>query len=239
MISGPAEFFKCPNCGQVYTRGSLISGNSSGEILYSDGKSKALMNPDFPLIEKCKNCGKFFWLDYENQIEINKKNKNKIRKDKSIPRIDPSSISEYYKLMYSKFYEFYGYVNIYDAHFLTLNEYQELIDSGFHKNDHELKYFRNRLWWAYNDKFRKNNDVELTNEEETAYENNCLKLIEILDINDIDEKLMIAELYRNIGNFTECKNILSTIDDEERNIIRDTMKKECNKNNKKTVIIPE
>jgi len=32
---------------------------------------------------------------------------------------------------------------------------------------------------------------------------NCLKLIEISNKNDMDEKIMAAELYRNIGNYLE------------------------------------
>jgi hypothetical protein len=67
------------------------------------------------------------------------------------------------------------------------------------------------------------------------YDLNCKKLIEILDKNNHDEKVMIAELFRNLGNFAACDSILETITEEKHNWIKIQLKEECKKNNKDVI----
>jgi hypothetical protein len=40
----------------------------------------------------------------------------------------------------------------------------------------------------------------------------------MLDESNTDEKIMIVELFRNLGNYVECRNVLKTIN--EKNISR-------------------
>jgi DNA-directed RNA polymerase subunit RPC12/RpoP len=62
MLPGPDIIYKCPKCGVFLKRGSLMSGNTFGAQLYSDGKRIAPMSPDFPNLTKCKKCDSIFWL---------------------------------------------------------------------------------------------------------------------------------------------------------------------------------
>ena len=209
MIPGPSEYYKCPHCGQISMRGSLISGNTFGAELFSDGKRIAPMLPEFPLIVKCKNCKMFYWLNEKNKVpELNFPNKTEnvnIKAD--------------------------------EAEFLSIDEYQEIIDSKFNENEDEHKYFRMRLWWAFNDKLRENNNEDFSESENKLFEFNCLKLIDILNKDDINEKIMIAELYRNIGNFIESKKILDTIKKDDYNWIKIILENECLKENKKVILL--
>jgi len=123
--------------------------------------------------------------------------------------------------------------NIDKAYLLSVNEYKEIINSKFYKDIDELKYFRIKLWQTFNEYHRLLSIIE-----KWIYRRNCLKLIKILDKNIIHEKIMIAELYRNIGQFTKCKNILNTID-EKYKLIKDILGEECVEKNKYRVIIQQ
>ena len=63
MIPGPPELFKCPSCDEILCRGSIMSGNTIGSRLFSDGKTISPMLPDFPQISECLGCDEIFWLE--------------------------------------------------------------------------------------------------------------------------------------------------------------------------------
>jgi len=52
----------------------LMSSNTFGGKLFSDGKMIAMMSPDIPLITKCTKCTTIFWLNKTNQVEEPQKN---------------------------------------------------------------------------------------------------------------------------------------------------------------------
>ena len=43
---------------------------------------------------------------------------------------------------------------------------------------------------------------------------------------------MIAEIYRNLGDFEKCINIIQSIDNDEFNWIKEKIINECKRNNK-------
>jgi hypothetical protein len=49
---------------------SLMSSNTFGGKLFSDGKMIAMMSPDIPIINKCSRCTTIFWLNQANQVEV-------------------------------------------------------------------------------------------------------------------------------------------------------------------------
>ena len=62
MIPGPQYVYKCPSCGNLLQQESLMSGNTFGAHLYSDGKREAPMLPEFPAISRYRKCNLVFWL---------------------------------------------------------------------------------------------------------------------------------------------------------------------------------
>jgi hypothetical protein len=207
MIPGPTLVFKCPKCGKFILRGSLISGNTFGGKLFSDGKMEAPMLPEFPNIIKCQDCKTFFWLNKENKIGKNKP----FEKTKA------------------------EWKNACRAEFLSINEYDEAINLEVYNNEKDQKYLRIRLWRTFNDRIRKGENIFITKKDKYIYELNCIKLIAMLDKNDQNEKIMMAELFRNLGNYIECINILETIKEEKYIWIKEILKKECTKNNQKVI----
>jgi hypothetical protein len=68
MIPGPTLIIPCPRCGETGKKSTLISGNTFGQQLWSDGKRIARMLPDYPWLVKCRHCGKFFYTQEERAI---------------------------------------------------------------------------------------------------------------------------------------------------------------------------
>jgi hypothetical protein len=209
MILGATLVYKCPECGKFFTRGSLHSGNTFHSKIYSDGKRIAPMLPEFPLIIKCTNCKTFFWLIDENYVgKWDSEREMKVEWKNA------------------------GYAN-----FLSADEYNEAINLKIYNVKKDQIFLRIRLWWTINDKIRNENDVCIADEDKIIYEQNCMKLLELLDNDEIDWKLIRAELFRNLGKFSECKNVLETITDEEYIWIREIMEEECRKNNRNVITL--
>jgi hypothetical protein len=123
-----------------------------------------------------------------------------------------------------------------NARFLSVDEYVEAINVKIYETNDEERYLRVRLWWAFNDKYRYGDDgFVFSDNDKEIYESNCIRLIEMLDKNEIDDKITCAELYRNLGNYTECKSILETIHEEKYGWIKEVLIKECEKDNRKVI----
>jgi len=69
MWFGKDYFYQCTKCDNLIVKGSLLSGNTLGEEIYSDGFSYAPMLEQFPEISRCGKCGTIVWLHEENEVE--------------------------------------------------------------------------------------------------------------------------------------------------------------------------
>ena len=206
MLSAPEIVYRCLTCGQLVVTSCLLFDNISGSKLFSDGKQIAPLVPEVPFFIKCKKCNAFYWLKKENKVA-------------TLDYDDKSNELESADL----------------AQFLLLDEYQEALNLKVYKDTDEENYIRLKLWWAFNDKIRNNaNDVFSANEQK-IYEGNCSRLIDILDRKDASNRIIIAELFRNIGRFYECIKTLETINEEKYNWIKRQMETVCSKRNKKVI----
>lgn len=80
MIPGPIMIISCPICGFKGEKKSLISGNTFGAELWSDGKRIAPMLPEYPSFVKCRKCGSFFFTkgkDAQDKFSWSDKGKDK------------------------------------------------------------------------------------------------------------------------------------------------------------------
>ncbi len=62
MQFGPPKILACPDCGTPIRVWSLLSGNTCGAVLWSDGKLQAPGLPNAPQITRCSRCSVFFWV---------------------------------------------------------------------------------------------------------------------------------------------------------------------------------
>lgn len=62
MIPAPSLQFKCPHCGAVKPLCNLESGNTFDAMHWSDTKSDYPMMPEISGVQKCPECGKYYFL---------------------------------------------------------------------------------------------------------------------------------------------------------------------------------
>lgn len=209
-MPGPTYVYKCPNCGNLLTKGSLMSGNTFGARMFSDGQRIAPMLPEFPDLTKCKKCDTMFWLsklkkfrtyyDWSSIIFISSEWENPDKTDK--------------------------------AEFLEIDEYYNAIIKGLAKNRKDERIIRKRIWWAYNDKIRKGQEMFIDESDELRWRENVTKLKALLNQSDINQKILIAEINRNLGDFDNCISIIQSIDKDDLNWLKKRFIKECKRKNK-------
>ncbi|MEW5844956.1 MAG: hypothetical protein AB1777_01685 [Bacteroidota bacterium] len=210
MLPGPFYIYKCPNCGNLLQKGSILSGNTFYSILYSDGKRIGSMLPEFPEITKCNKCDNIFWLSKSVEIgtyELGGKKNSK--KWENADWLVSLGIDDYFKAL----------------------------DSGIAKNKQEELYIRQRIWYLYNDRVRDGQDQFVDEKDEIRWRENCFELISLLDQSDLNQKIIVAEIYRNLGDFENCIKIIQSIDNDDFNWIKDKLINECNRKNKHVIVL--
>lgn len=180
-----------------------MSGNTFDAKIFSDGKTNAPMLPDFPDLTKCKKCNTIFWLSKLKEIGTYEWGDN----------IKP----EWQKAD--------------DAEFLEIEDYYNANNNGIAKNEEELTV-RQLIWWAYNDKIREGQEIFIDESDELRWVENIQKLKTLLDESDINQKIMIAEISRNLGDFENCISIIQSIEIDELNWLKEKFISECKLKNK-------
>ena len=163
------------------------------------------MLPEFPSISKCPKCKTIFWLD----------------KAREIGERDPWDSNEDLQ-----------WKDVKRANFLTIQEYHTSIENKIFKSKDEELFLRFRLWWSFNDRVRKGKPLFKNEHEESIWLGNVHGLMKLFDAENIEHQIMTAELYRNMGEFKKCKELLSTISDPKVNWLKKAFISECTKGNK-------
>jgi hypothetical protein len=208
MNYSSTQIYKCPKCSQLMANDSIMSGNTFLAILYSDGKFDAPMLPEFPNFVKCTNCQIFFWL-------------NKLKVFYSCYDFDSNET----------------YKSTSMATFCTIAEYLEALNGAIAYDVKEELWLRNQLWHAFNDRIRANEPVFQKEDDEPIYFDNCKKIIEMLDEADYEKKILIAELYRNLGNFEKCIAICTELAVTDIENLSNQIKSESEKKNQWVIIL--
>ena len=172
------EIFGCPNCSQEIKRIKLEVTNGEPGIIYSDRKGLR-GNSSSPSIIKCEGCESVYWLSSRNFV-----------KEDEIDVINAPIIELAKPLSY-----------------FELNS--ALSNEESCSDDEMEKYLRIELWWRYNDKYRDVNPIMVGDGIDLLINRkNMRKLIALLDINRDEEKLMVAEVHRNLCEFEKCVQTL-------------------------------
>jgi hypothetical protein len=199
MKYGPNYIYECPQCGNLIQRKSLLSGNTFDSKIYSDGKRIAPMLPEFPNLTECKKCRYIFWLTKAN----------KIGEYSWGDKLNPL------------------WKNADHAEFLSIHNYFKALKENVAENQHEELFIRKRIWWSFNDRVRKGGKLFRFVNDEVRWKENIDRLLKLLDIEQVDQKIMVAELYRNLGEFKLCLELINSIEDVELEWLKDAFNKEC------------
>jgi hypothetical protein len=209
MIPGPKIVYKCPNCGNLLKNSSLMSGNTFGTIIFSDGKRVAPMLPKFPNLTKCKKCNTFLWLSKLGKIGSYRK------RDETKPEWE----------------------NADNVEFLEINDYFDMLKLGVFDNKSEENKIRREIWWAYNDRRRDGKEMFVDENDKLKWQENCLKLIDLLDFSDMNQRIMIAEINRNLGNFEKAIEIISSVKNNKFDWLKEKLLAACKEKNMQVIVL--
>jgi len=189
MIPGPDKVIECPKCKELARVFTLVSGNTCGTRRWTDAKVIAPMLPRPPAVTKCKKCGHYFWTSEAKNIgEI------PLWEDEAEKIPSKWKAAEHVRE-------------------LSETEYLEAINIGVAGTKEQGLHLRICAWWASNDSLRsqgQNPDdqtqtVPVRSLEATM---NLEHLLELLNIRNPDQRLMKAEVLRELGRFDDAIRIL-------------------------------
>lgn len=201
MMPGPNIIYKCPKCGNLIRNCSISSGNTFDAIRYSDGKVIAPMMPQYPAITKCQKCNEIFWLDEELEVGTYYEHESKQHQ------------SEWLKAD--------------EASYLSMLDYANLLNSKNKELIRDEYLIRLLLWWHFNDRVRANEEMFNSNEEILIWKDNLVRLLDILDIDEIQDRITAAEIYRSIGRFSKSKSLLKSITDVQFQPVKKLISDAC------------
>jgi hypothetical protein len=196
MLPGPDELIYCPACKAPYIRQTLMSGNTFGGMCFSDGQHFYPMLPDFPMVTKCDECNHYFWLNDLDGQEFNP---------------DGQGVKEPP-----------------DIRWMTEEEYVDALKKMIHRNHREEVYLRTRIWWILNNRLEKNRKGSGNGQPfpEKFYEENLLALLRLKEEEEPADRLLIGEIYRELGQFDLAIEILKKVkDDRQLHVARQILEK--------------
>ena len=171
MLPGPTLIVKAPGCQSPVKVSTLASGNTFGAVFWTDGKCEAPMLPDESRLRKHPTEGILFWADECEEIG-------------TIPFDCGRNQAERWK----------------DVPYDEEPSEQDLfsaLETGIADTDEKIRYLRIRLWWAGNDPIRESGAGTLTE----SHLDNLSRLAMLLVENDPEQRLMKAEVFRELGHF--------------------------------------
>ena len=231
--------YLCPACGNPYYGSSVGSYSVFHFVKFSDGDVRSEL-PSELWLTRCPRCRQFFSKKHLFKIPLSPRAAQFIRYDRmqeNDRRAARATDGEKRNRM------------IYGSLDYTLGDgesaidfLEEAIECGLYfpvsVNEYEKRALSidllKTLWWEYNKK-----RIMINREK---YNRLCENLAKILEGADgfCERDLMLAELYRNIGNFEESRKYLDAVRVSDKNkALVDCINEQINIRNTKTVIVEQ
>ena len=184
----PITIYQCPKCKTIYKKNICNRFPSTRTTFFSDSVSGI---PRIPNITRCENCGLI--LSFRDLKPF----------DYYFNRRE--SISKYENAEFTKILDIYNYIEA--LKFFPENE----------------KSLRLEIWHGFNDRIRENKELSnnenakklfINENDKKIWKENCEMLINLLDFDNLNEKIMIAELHRNLGNFDKSMEIIHSFSED-------------------------
>jgi hypothetical protein len=202
MTSYIIEIKECPKCKCLFSSYQLNSCNTIGAIYYTDGAIYGPMYGEGNALIACPSCNSFFWR--ENLPTLKRVSESNFIRDTDLKLLPQEN-------------------------FINKRAFISLLDKEFWETSAQEKYIRTKAWWAYNDIYRGKayNEFFLVPEKDyktgklrkdkteedfkLSFEGkaNLLKLLPLLDMSNIDDIIRKSEVFRELGQFDDCINLLN------------------------------
>lgn len=176
---------KAPGCKKLVKFSTIGSGNTFGAIFWTDGKREAPMLPDEPWLRKSSSEGILFWSDECEEIG----------------QVDFFSGEEGNS----------EWDNLEFAEEPDEADYVAAIRNQIANTKEKLRYIRMRLWWSGNDRIRRKELTRLPQE----HSQNLSEFASLLSEEDPNQRLMKAEVLRELSRFDEALQLLEGVFPED------------------------
>lgn len=190
MIPGPDQIVACPKCKGMGRYMTLVSGNTIGARIWTDGRQIAPMLPRPPVVVKCRHCTECYWLaDAEEVGDVDLMDDE--GKQVNSARDDVREVEE-----------------------PTEEEYYEAIKNGLATDTTQERNLRVLTWWRRNDAFRNisRDKAQADSCVSAACRENFEALVHLLTEKDETDLLMKVEVLRELGQFASAKELLGHVD---------------------------
>ena len=180
MMPGESTYRDCPSCGGILIQRSLLSGNTIGARFWTDGKIDAPMLPQYPALVRCAHCQTLLWLPEAKEHEFATRPQMFENVAGALNPIAP-----------------------------TENDYLEAIEIGLAPDQEREKYCRIHAWHCFNDARRDQKNAENLDELSDVAASNMKALFALLDRMKPAERMLRAEIARELGRFPEALGLLN------------------------------
>ena len=189
-MHNPVKVIKCPACKQYFRNKSAIYWFDEVGTYWSDGYRSNDITHIIPQITRCDECFAFFWISPVTSPPY----QHSKRAGMALKPLDLSGEIKYQHLRK-----------------LTPDEYAEVLALKIFNSPEEEKYIRTHLWWSINEPQRTTNPEEISPDLQALFEENLESLIYKTIPGSPDEIMTLAEMYRELGQFSEAENCIARI----------------------------
>lgn len=204
-IPGPPRVVECPKCGKEKRLISLISGNTFGAVQWSDMYMDAPMLPRVSPVQKCHGCGRYFMLSKANKSYADDGDYSAETGRLTFAEMK-EALSELEKDSLEK-----------DEEFILRMEFLHRYNDAFRYYDEETDDgVPNKYSWKHSDA------------DKCLHHHNLMALIALMDETNNDKLPLIAELYREAGEFEKCIRLMKDYIPDS-NFMRDFAESEISK----------
>lgn len=193
MIPGPDQIIACPKCKGLAKYMTLLSGNTFGARVWTDGKRVAPMLPRPPAVVTCRHCHECYWLADAEQVGTVDPRRGEGQ------QVNPS------------------WANAEEVQEPTEEDYYRAIEKGLATDPEQERNLRVLAWWRRNDAFREDPRAQAEGKPSgpTPWRNNLETLASLLHEADEHDRLMKAEALRELGECESAKQLLGSIQSGE------------------------
>ncbi len=188
----------CPDCGALAKYQTLISGNTFGSTIWSDTMRFSPMLPHPAPVVRCSACLYCYMLADAEKVGLFPPFKGR--------HADPDDKSETPR----------AWIDAPEVVEPSENEYYAAIDAGLHGDDKvKLRNLRILAWWRANEPYRGSKRMlRTTNGRSPDFRSNVLALAELLNDQKESDRILRAEIHRELGDFESARKWLDTAAEE-------------------------
>ncbi len=203
MTPDPTLIMKAPGCKRPLKFRMIASGNTFGARYWTDGKREAPMLPDEPWLRKSPSEGVLFWADACEEIGQIDDYRDAEQQLATILGM-PSGVEGHGVSSAVSIKEKAEWKELEFAEEPSEEDYFAALTSGIADTDEKMMYLRMRLWWVGNDAVRRGTLDTLS----PRHIENLTVLEDLLSEEDPNQRLMNAEILRELGRFSEALELL-------------------------------